>query len=51
MLQEFHLEFIKCKSSKSLVFVELLCDFLNTEMESIAKGSLLDDTIFIISTI
>lgn len=49
--QEFDLEFIKSKSNKSLVFVELLCDFLYNEMENMEKDSLPDESLFLMSTL
>ena len=35
IIQEFYLEFKKSKSNKSLMFVELMCDFPNTETENV----------------
>ena len=50
-LQEFDLEFEKSKSKKSLVFVELMCDFPNTEFEIVAENPITDESMFLISTL
>lgn len=49
--QEFDLEFEKSKSKKSLVFVELMCDFPNTEFETVAENHLVDESLFLISAL
>lgn len=51
ILQEFGLEFIKPKSRKSLVFSKLLCDFPHTKTENVAKDSLPNKSLFLISTL
>jgi hypothetical protein len=50
ILQEFDLEFAKLKSKKSLVFVELICDFPHTDVETEPFDSLPDESLFLIST-
>lgn len=50
ILQEFDLEFIKSKSKKSLVFVELLCDLPSTSIDSRTKPSIPDESLFLISS-
>lgn len=50
ILQEFNLEFFKSKSKKSIVFAELLCDLPSTSIESTSKTSILDESIFLISS-
>jgi len=49
--QEFDLEFEKSKSKKSLVFAELMCDFLRTDMEIVAEEPIADKSLFLISTL
>jgi hypothetical protein len=44
------LEFKQAKSKKSLVFANLICDFLYSEMENVAADSLLDESLFLISS-
>jgi hypothetical protein len=51
ILQEFDLEFDRAKSKKSLVFVELICDFPHSAMKNVAVDSLLDESLFLISTV
>ena len=51
ILQEFDLEFEKSKSKKSLVFVELTCDFPYTEFKTVAEYHLPDEFLFLISTL
>ena len=51
ILQEFYLEFEKSKSKKSLVFVELMCDFPSTDTETVAEHLIADEYFFLISTI
>jgi hypothetical protein len=50
ILQDFDLEFERAKSKKSLMFVELICDFLYSEMENVAVDSLPDESLFLISS-
>ena len=49
-MQEFYLEFIKSKSKKSLVFVELLCDLPSIAIDSTMEPSILDESMFLISS-
>ena len=49
ILQEFDLEFEKSKSKKSLVFAELMCDFPNTEIETMVEHPIADESLFLIS--
>ena len=49
-LQKFDLEFLKDKSKKSLVFVELMCGFLCANIEFENLYSLPDKYLFFIST-
>ena len=51
ILQEFDLEFEKSKSKKSLVFAELMCDFPNTETETVVEHLIVDESLFLISTL
>ena len=46
ILQEFDLEFEKSKSKKSLVFVELMCDFPRADAETVAEESIADESLF-----
>jgi hypothetical protein len=50
ILQEFDLEFNRTKSKKSLVFVELICDFSHSATENVVVDSLPDESLFLIST-
>jgi hypothetical protein len=50
ILQEFNLEFSKSKAKKSLVFVELICDLSHTDEDIEPNDSLLDESMFLIST-
>jgi hypothetical protein len=50
ILQEFDLEFDHATSKKSLVFVELICDFPHMATEKVAVDSLPDESLFLIST-
>ena len=43
------MEFERAKSSKSLVFAELICDLPSTETENVAEDSLPDESLFLIS--
>ena len=49
ILQEFDLEF-KSKSNKSLVFAELLCDLPLTSIDSTYEPSILDESLFLMSS-
>ena len=49
ILQEFDLEFEKSKAKKSLVFVELMCDFPSTDIETVAEEHIADESMFLIS--
>ena len=51
ILQEFDLEFEKSKAKKSLVFAELMCDFPSTDTETVAEESIVDESLFLISTL
>ena len=51
ILQEFDLEFEKSKAKKSLVFAELICDFLRTDTETVAEEPIADESLFLISTL
>eukprot|EP00253_Pinus_taeda_P030098 PITA_30098 len=51
ILQEFDLEFTAAKSKKSLVFVEILCSLPSTAASSQLEDSILDKTLFLISTL
>jgi len=50
ILQEFDLEFIKSKSKKALVFAELLCDFPSSSNDSTSKATIMDESLFLISS-
>ncbi len=50
ILQEFDLEFTKSKSKKSLVFAELLCDLPSSFNDLTSKTSIVDETLFLISS-
>jgi hypothetical protein len=50
ILQEFDLAFDHAKYKKSLVFVELICDFPHSATENVAVDSLPDESLFLIST-
>jgi hypothetical protein len=45
---EFDLEFAKSKSKKSLVFVELICDFPHADEDTEPRDSLPDESLFLI---
>lgn len=51
ILQEFDLEFEKFKSKKSLVFVELMCDFPRADTKTVAEDPIADESLFLISTL
>ena len=46
ILQEFDLEFVSAKSKKSLIFVELISDFLSEAEELICENTFVDAHIF-----
>ena len=50
ILQEFDLDFQSAKSKKSLVFAELIVEFLVEEDVDIEEDSFPDEHIFLIST-
>jgi hypothetical protein len=50
ILQELDLEFAKSKAKKSLVFAELICDLPHTDENTEPNDSLLDESLFLIST-
>jgi hypothetical protein len=50
ILQEFDLEFDRATSKKSLVFIELICNFPHTATEKVEVDSLPDESLFLIST-
>jgi len=50
ILQEFDLEFTKSKSKKSLVFAELPCDLPSSSNDSTSKASIMDESLFLISS-
>ena len=51
ILQEFDLEFVSAKSKKSLIFVELISDFLSEVEELVCEYTFVDEHIFLISTL
>ena len=51
ILQEFDLEFEKSKSKKYLVFAELMCDFFRVDSETVAEEPIVDESLFLISTL
>ena len=51
ILQYFDLEFKKSKSNKLLVFLELMCDFHNTETETVVENIIADESLFLGSTL
>eukprot|EP00253_Pinus_taeda_P004649 PITA_04649 len=50
ILQEFDLEFTKSNSKKSLVFMELLCDLPSSSNNLTSKASIVDETLFLMSS-
>lgn len=50
ILQEFDLEFVKSKSKKALVFAELLCDLPSSSNDETSEESIVDESLFLIST-
>ena len=51
ILQEFDLEFTTAKSEKSLIFAELLCSLPSIIVPSRLEDYILDETLFLISTL
>ena len=51
ILQEFDLEFEKFKAKKSLVFVEVMCDFWHTDTEIVAEEPIAAESLFLLSTL
>ena len=49
ILQEFDLEFVLAKLKKSLIFVELISDFLSKAEELVCEDTFVDEHIFLIS--
>ena len=45
------MEFDKSKSTKSLVFAELMCDLPNTKTETMVENPITDESLFLISTL
>lgn len=45
------MEFEKSKAKKSLVFAELMCDFPRTNTETVAEEPIVDESLFLISTL
>lgn len=50
ILQEFDLKFIISKSKKSLIFVDLLCDLPLSSSDLTSEASILDESLFLISS-
>jgi len=50
ILQDFDLEFIKSKSKKALVFVELLCDLPSSSNDATSEEAIVDESLFLISS-
>ena len=51
ILQEFDLEFVSAKSKKSLIFAELISDFLSEAEELVFEDTFVNEHIFLISTL
>ena len=45
------MEFEKSKSKKSLVFAELICDFLHADTETVVEETIVDESLFLISNL
>ena len=45
------MEFEKSKAKKSLVFAELMCDFPRIDIETVAEQPIVDESLFLISTL
>ena len=50
-MQEFDLEFVSMKSKKSLIFAELIYDFVSVEEEEVYEDTFFDEHIFLILTL
>ena len=50
-MQEFDLDFASAKSKKSLIFAELISDFLSKEEAEDCEDMFVDEHIFLISTL
>ena len=50
ILQEFDLEFVSAKLKKSLIFAELISDFLSEDEELVCEDTFVDEHVFLIST-
>ena len=50
ILQEFDLEFISVKSKKSLIFAEIISNFLSLDEGEVHEDSFIDEHTFLIST-
>ena len=50
ILQEFDLEFVSAKLKKSLIFAELISDFLSEAEELVCEDTFVDEHILLIST-
>ena len=50
IFQEFDLEFVSAKSKKSLIFAEIILDFLSEAEELVCEDTFFDEHIFLIST-
>ena len=51
ILQEIDLDFVSAKSKKSLVFAELISDFLSETKELVCEDTFVDEHFFLISTL
>ena len=51
ILQEFDLDLVLTKSKNSLIFVDLISDFLSLDEGEIHEDSFIDEHIFLISTV
>ena len=47
ILQEFDLEFVSAKSKKSLIFAELISDFLSEDKDLVCEDTFVDEHIFL----
>jgi len=50
ILQEFNMKFVKPKSKRAVVFTELLCDFPSSSNDSTSKTTIVDESLFLISS-
>ena len=51
ILQEFNLEFVSTKLKKSLIFAELISDFLSEAKELVCEDTFVNEHIFLISNL